>query len=42
MKGNEMNFLKKYKVFVSDMFLNMVGFAIYIIAQQILLLPILA
>lgn len=37
-----MNFFKKYKVFVSDMFLNMVGFAIYIIAQQILLLPILA
>lgn len=37
-----MNFLKKYKVFLSDMFLNMVGFGIYIIAQQILLLPILA
>lgn len=37
-----MNFLKKYKVFVSDMFLNMVGFGIYILAQQILLLPILA
>ncbi|MBR3614683.1 MAG: hypothetical protein IKL55_05855 [Clostridia bacterium] len=37
-----MNFLKKYKVFISDMFLNMVGFGIYIIAQQILLLPILA
>ncbi|MBQ7410837.1 MAG: hypothetical protein IJW20_05610 [Clostridia bacterium] len=37
-----MNVLKKYKFFISDMFLNMVGFAIYIIAQQILLLPILA
>lgn len=37
-----MNLLKKYKVFLSDMFLNMVGFGIYIIAQQILLLPILA
>lgn len=37
-----MNFLKKYKVFLSDMFLNMVGFGIYIVAQQILLLPILA
>lgn len=37
-----MNFLKKYKVFLSDMFLNMIGFCIYIIAQQILLLPILA
>lgn len=37
-----MNLLKKYKVFISDMFLNMVGFGIYIIAQQILLLPILS
>lgn len=37
-----MNFFKKYKVFLSDMFLNMVGFGIYIVAQQILLLPILA
>lgn len=37
-----MNFLKKYKVFLSDMFLNMVGFGIYIVAQQILFLPILA
>lgn len=37
-----MNFFKKYKVFFSDMFLNMVGFGIYIVAQQILLLPILA
>ena len=32
----------KYKFFISDMFLNMVGFGIYIISQQILLLPILA
>lgn len=32
----------KYKFFLSDMFLNMVGFGIYIISQQILLLPILA
>lgn len=37
-----MNFFKKYKVFFSDMVLNMIGFGIYIIAQQILLLPILA
>ncbi len=32
----------KYKFFLSDMFLNMVGFGIYIVSQQILLLPILA
>lgn len=37
-----MNFFKKYKVFFSDMVLNMIGFGIYIVAQQILLLPILA
>ena len=36
------NFLKKYKSFFSDMILNMIGFGIYIIAQQIVLLPILA
>ena len=35
-------FLTKYKVFVSDMVLNMIGFGIYIFSQQILLLPILA
>lgn len=35
-------FLKKYKIFLSDMILNMIGFGIYIIAQQIILLPILA
>lgn len=34
-----MNFIKKYKCFLSDMMLNMIGFGIYIIAQQILLLP---
>ena len=41
-----MNFIKKnlikYKMFLSDMTLNMIGFAIYIASQQILLLPILA
>lgn len=37
-----MNFIKKYKNFFSDMILNMIGFGIYIVAQQILLLPILA
>ena len=37
-----MNFIRKYKNFFSDMILNMIGFGIYIIAQQILLLPILA
>ena len=37
-----MNFINKYKNFFSDMILNMIGFGIYIIAQQILLLPILA
>lgn len=37
-----MNFIKKYKNFFSDMVLNMIGFGIYIISQQILLLPILA
>lgn len=35
-------YLKKYKNFLSDMFLNMVGFAIYIAAQQIVLLPTIA
>jgi hypothetical protein len=35
-------FLKKYKNFLSDMILNMIGFGIYIVAQQIVLLPILA
>jgi len=39
MKGQKMNFIKKYKSFLSDMILNMIGFGIYIIAQQILLLP---
>lgn len=34
-------FLKKYKNFASDMILNMIGFGIYIISQQIILLPIL-
>ena len=34
-----MNFIKKYKGFLSYMILNMIGFGIYIIAQQILLLP---
>ena len=41
-----MSFIKKsiikYKGFASDMMLNMIGFAIYIFSQQILLLPILA
>ena len=37
-----MEFVKKYKKYFSDMILNMIGFAIYIVAQQILLLPILA
>lgn len=37
-----MKFIKKYKNFLSDMVLNMIGFGIYIFAQQILLLPILA
>lgn len=32
----------KYKNFLSDMILNMIGFGIYIVAQQIILLPILA
>lgn len=34
-----MNFIKKYKNFFSDIVLNMIGFGIYIIAQQIILLP---
>ncbi len=34
--------IKKYKSFLSDMILNMIGFGIYIVAQQIILLPILA
>lgn len=37
-----MKFIKKYKNFLSDMILNMIGFGIYIVSQQILLLPILA
>lgn len=37
-----MDFIKKYKSFLSDMILNMIGFGIYIVSQQILLLPILA
>ncbi len=37
-----MNFFKKYKNFLSDVVLNMIGFGIYIVSQQILLLPILA
>ncbi len=36
-----MNFIKKYKSFLSDMVLNMIGFGIYIASQQILLLPLL-
>jgi O-antigen/teichoic acid export membrane protein len=36
-----MNFLKKYKNFLSDMVLNMIGFGIYIVSQQIFLLPLL-
>lgn len=36
-----MNFIKKYKSFFSDMILNMIGFGIYIVSQQIILLPIL-
>ncbi len=32
----------KYKNFASDMILNMIGFGIYIVSQQIILLPILA
>lgn len=37
-----MKIISKYKNFLSDMVLNMIGFGIYIVAQQILLLPILA
>lgn len=37
-----MNFVKKYKNFLSDVVLNMIGFGIYIVSQQILLLPLLA
>ena len=37
-----MEFIKKYKNFFSDVILNMIGFGIYIVAQQIFLLPILA
>lgn len=37
-----MEFIKKYKNFLSDMTLNMIGFGIYIIAQQIILLPTLS
>lgn len=37
-----MEFLKKYKSFASDMILNMIGFGIYIVAQQILLLPLVS
>lgn len=37
-----MNFIKKYKNFLSDIVLNMIGFGIYIVSQQILLLPLLA
>lgn len=37
-----MKFIKKYKSFLSDVILNMIGFGIYIVAQQIILLPILA
>lgn len=37
-----MNFIKKYKNFLSDVVLNMIGFGIYIVSQQILLLPLLA
>ena len=37
-----MKIFSKYKNFMSDMILNMIGFGIYIVSQQILLLPILA
>ena len=37
-----MKIFKKYQNFMSDMILNIIGFGIYILAQQILLLPILA
>lgn len=37
-----MNFIKRYKNFLSDVVLNMIGFGIYIVSQQILLLPLLA
>lgn len=37
-----MNFIKKYKSFLSDVVLNMIGFGIYIVSQQIILLPLLA
>jgi len=36
-----MNFIKRYKSFFSDIVLNMIGFGIYIVSQQIILLPIL-
>lgn len=35
-----MNFIKKYKSFLSDVVLNMIGFGIYIVSQQIILLPL--
>lgn len=34
--------LKKYKMFASDVVLNMIAFAIYTISQQVVLLPILS
>lgn len=37
-----MKIFSKYKNFMSDMILNMIGFGIYIFSQQILLLPLLA
>lgn len=37
-----MKVLTKYKNFLSDIVLNMIGFGIYIVSQQILLLPLLA
>lgn len=37
-----MEFIKKFKPYIVDLFLNTIGFAIYIASQHILLLPILA
>ena len=37
-----MKIFEKYKSFMSDMVLNIIGFGIYVVAQQILLLPLLA
>lgn len=37
-----MEFIKKYRRFFSDVILNMIGFGIYVVSQQIIFLPILA